>query len=65
MQMAKSVMLLFSLFFCLNSNAVVTPNSAMPPTFDPFEAKPNDIEKITGKKLTLFQKKNLSWHKKF
>jgi len=56
MQMTKSMMLLFSLFFCLNSHALVTPNSAIPPTFDRFKIKPKDIEKTTGEKLTLFQK---------
>jgi hypothetical protein len=52
-------MLLLALFFFENSNAVVVPNGTMPPKFDPFKIKARDIEKITGKKLTLFQKVKL------
>ena len=55
MQMTRSIVLLFSLFFCLNSHAIVAPNTPVP-KFDPFKIKPKDIEQITGKKLTLFQK---------
>ena len=49
-------MLLLSLFFSLNSHSLVTPRGDAPPKFDPFKIKPKEIEKITGKKLTLFQK---------
>ena len=54
--MTKSFTLLLSLFFCLSSHAIVTPNSAPTSKFDPFKIKPKDIEKITEKKLTFFQK---------
>jgi hypothetical protein len=54
--MTRSIMVLLSLFFGLNSHALVTPNTAAPLRLDPFKIKPKDIEKITGKKLTLFQK---------
>ena len=49
-------MLLLSLFFTLNSHALITPKNDAPPKFDPLKIKPKEIEKITGKKLTLFQK---------
>ena len=54
--MTRSIVLLFSLLFCLNSHAIVAPNTTPVPKFDPFKIKPKDIEKITGNKLTLFQK---------
>jgi hypothetical protein len=57
--MTKSFMLLFSLFFCLNSHAIVAPNRAPTPKFEPLQFNHNDIEKITGKKLTLFLKLKL------
>ena len=53
-------MLLLSLFFTVNSNAIVTPNLPPAPTFEPFKIKPKDVEKITGKKLGLFQKMKLT-----
>jgi len=49
-------MLLLLLFFTLNSQALVTSNSVASPKYDPFKIKPKDVEKITGKKLTFFQK---------
>jgi len=57
-QMTKPIMLLLTLFFSLNSHAVVTPNTAPHLKFDPFKIKSKDIENITGKKLTVFQKLN-------
>ena len=63
--MTKSFMLLFSLFFCLNTHAIVTPNSAPAPKFDPFKIKPKDLEKITGEKLTFFQKIKLKLAQSF
>jgi hypothetical protein len=56
--MTKPIMLLLTLFFSLNSHAVVTPNTAPHLKFDPFKIKSKDIENITGKKLTVFQKLN-------
>ena len=53
-------MLLLSLFFTVNSNGIVTPNLPPAPTFEPFKIKPKDVEKITGKKLGLFQKMKLT-----
>ena len=53
-------MLLLSLFFTVNSNAIVTPNLPPAPNVDPFKIKPKDVEKITGKKLGLFQKMKLT-----
>jgi hypothetical protein len=53
-------MLLLSLFFTVSSNAIVTPNLPPAPTFEPFKIKPKDVEKITGKKLGLFQKMKLT-----
>jgi hypothetical protein len=52
-------MLLLSLFLTLNSHAVVSPNLSPSPKFDPLKIKPKDVEKITGKKLSLFQKVKL------
>jgi hypothetical protein len=52
----KPIVLLLSLFFYLNAGAAVVPNGATPPKFDFTKIKAKDIEKLTGKKLTLFQK---------
>ena len=55
-KMVKPIALLLSLFFSFYSDAAVVSNRAAPPKFDFTKIKAKDIEKITGKKLTLFQK---------
>jgi len=52
----KPITLVFFLFFVSYSFAAVTPGAATPPGFDLRKIKIKDIEKLTGKKLTLFQK---------
>jgi Na+/pantothenate symporter len=56
----KPALLLLLLFLSMYSNAAVAPVAPAPSTFDPFKIKPSEIEKITGKKLTLFQKVKLT-----
>lgn len=52
----KPIVLLLSLFFSFYADAAVVPSGVTPPKFDFAKIKARDIEKITGKKLTLFQK---------
>jgi hypothetical protein len=52
----KPALLLLLLFLSMYSNAVVVPVAPGPSTLKPFEIRPRAVEKITGKKLTLFQK---------
>ena len=52
----KPIALLLPLFFFFNVDAAVVPNGTTPSKFDFTKIKVKDIEKITGKKMTLFQK---------
>lgn len=54
--MIKPIVLLVSLFFSFCADAAVVPNGATPPKFDLTRIKAKDLERITGKKLTFFQK---------
>lgn len=54
--MIKPIALLLTLFFSFYAEAAVVPNGATPPKFDFTKIKAKNIEKITGKKLTFFQK---------
>ena len=60
MKINKPLLLLLALFLSIYSNAVLAPVPSAPSQFDPFKIKPRDIEKLTGKKLTLFQKIKLT-----
>jgi hypothetical protein len=55
-KITKPLLLLLALFLSVYSNAVLAPESSMPSVVDPFKIKPKEIEKLTGKKLTLFEK---------
>lgn len=55
-KMIKPIALLLSLFFCFYADAAVVPSGGTPPKFDLTRIKAKDIERLTGKKLTLFQK---------
>jgi hypothetical protein len=55
-RMIKPIALLLTLFFTFYADAAVAPNSVVPPKPDFTKIKAKDIERITGKKLTLFQK---------
>jgi hypothetical protein len=59
MKMVKPIALLLSLFFCFYSNAAVVPTASAHPKFDFTKIKAKDIERFTGKKMTLFQKVKL------
>ena len=56
MKITKPLLLLLALFLSVYSNAVLVPATPEPSMIDPFKIKPREIEKLTGKKLTLFQK---------
>jgi hypothetical protein len=56
----KPALLLLMLFLSLYSNALIVPAAPAPTTFDLFKIKPSEVEKITGKKLTLLQKIKLT-----
>ena len=56
----KPALLLLMVFLSMYSNAVVAPVATAPATFDPFKIRPSELEKITGRKLTLFQKIKLT-----
>jgi hypothetical protein len=58
-KMIKPIVLLLTLFFSFYADAAVAPNAVTPPKFDFTKIKAKDIERITGKKLTLFQKVEL------
>jgi hypothetical protein len=55
-KMIKPIALLLTLFFSFYADAAVAPHPAVPPGLDFTKIKAKDIERITGKKLTLFQK---------
>lgn len=55
----KPIVLLLTLFFSFYADAAVAPNAVVPPKLDFTKIKAKDIERITGKKLTLFQKVEL------
>jgi hypothetical protein len=57
--MIKPIALLLTLFFSFYADAAVVPNGGTVPKLDFTKIKAKDIEKITGKKLTLFQKVKL------
>jgi hypothetical protein len=54
--MIKPIVLLLTLFFSFYADAAVAPNTVASPKPDFTKIKAKDIERITGKKLTLFQK---------
>jgi hypothetical protein len=55
-KMIKPIVLLLTLFFSFYADAAVAPDAVVPPKLDFTKIKAKDIERITGKKLTLFQK---------
>jgi hypothetical protein len=55
-KMIKPIALLLTLFFSFYADAAVVPATSAPPKFDFTKIKAKDIERITGKKLTFFQK---------
>jgi hypothetical protein len=58
-KMIKPIVLLLTLFFSFCADAAVAPNAVVPHKPDFTKIKAKDIERITGKKLTLFQKVEL------
>lgn len=64
-KMIKPIVLLLTLFFSFYADAAVAPNAVAPPKFDFTKLKVKDIERISGKKLTLFQKVKIKIAQKF
>lgn len=64
-KMIKPIVLLLTLFFSFYADAAVAPNAVAPRKFDFTKWKAKDIERITGKKLTLFQKVKIKIAQKF
>jgi hypothetical protein len=55
----KPIILLLSLLFSFYADAAVVTTGVQPPKFDFTKIKAKDIERFTGKRLTLFQKVKL------
>ena len=55
MRMTRLILVVFCLFFCVNSHALLGSNPVTKVNFHPLQIEPNNIERIAGKKLTLFE----------
>ena len=64
-KMSKPVVLLLTLIFSFCAEASVAPGAVVPPALDFTKSKARDIERITGKKLTFFQKLKIKIAQKF